>query len=42
MATHSDDLIKEFCNKALLLEGGKIQYFGDTHKALELYRAKEV
>lgn len=38
MATHSDDLIKEFCNKALLLDSGRIQYFGDTEEALTLYR----
>lgn len=41
MATHSDELIKEFCNKALLLEGGGIKYFGDVSKALELYHMKE-
>jgi ABC-2 type transport system ATP-binding protein/lipopolysaccharide transport system ATP-binding protein len=37
MATHSDALIKEFCNKALLLQGGRIQYFGDIDQALEMY-----
>lgn len=37
MATHSDELIKELCNKALLLEGGKVKYFGDITKALECY-----
>lgn len=41
MATHADDLIKEFCNKALLLQGGSIQYFGDTHEALARYREKK-
>ncbi len=41
MATHSDDLIKEFCNKTLLLEGGRIKYFGDTQTALNLYHNKE-
>ncbi len=37
MATHSDDLIKEFCNKVLLLEGGKIKYLGNPEEALKLY-----
>lgn len=37
MATHSDDLIKEFCNKALLLENGQVKYYGNVEKALELY-----
>lgn len=37
MATHSDELIKEFCNKVLLLEGGKIKYFGDPETALAIY-----
>ncbi len=37
MATHSDDLITEFCNKVLLLEGGQIKYLGDPGEALRLY-----
>jgi ABC-type polysaccharide/polyol phosphate transport system ATPase subunit len=37
MATHSDDLILEFCNKVLLLEGGRIKYLGDPAEALRLY-----
>lgn len=40
LATHADELIKEFCNKALLLEGGQIKYFGDTEQALELYHTE--
>jgi ABC-type polysaccharide/polyol phosphate transport system ATPase subunit len=37
MATHADDLIKEFCNKVLLLDGGRIAYLGDPDEALRLY-----
>jgi len=37
MATHTDELIKEFCNKVLLLESGEIKYFGDPKQALALY-----
>jgi ABC-type polysaccharide/polyol phosphate transport system ATPase subunit len=40
LATHADSLIKEFCNKALLLEGGCIKYFGDIEQALALYHNK--
>ena len=40
MATHSDDLIKEFCNKTLLLENGQVKYFGDTQTALDIYHNK--
>jgi ABC-type polysaccharide/polyol phosphate transport system ATPase subunit len=40
MATHSDDLIREFCNKALLLENGQVKYYGAVDKALKLYHAQ--
>jgi ABC-2 type transport system ATP-binding protein len=39
-ATHSDELIREFCNKTLLLEGGRIKYFGSVDEGLELYHRK--
>lgn len=39
MATHSDDLIRKFCNKALMLEGGTVKYFGDVETTLALYNA---
>lgn len=37
MATHSDELISEFCNKVLLLEGGKVKFFGPVEEGLRLY-----
>jgi ABC-type polysaccharide/polyol phosphate transport system ATPase subunit len=37
MASHSDELLTEFCNKALLLEGGRIKYFGEIKTALHNY-----
>lgn len=40
MATHSDELIKEFCNKALLLENGQVKYFGSVEKALDIYHKR--
>jgi ABC-type polysaccharide/polyol phosphate transport system ATPase subunit len=39
MASHADDIIKKFCTKALLLEGGQVKFFGDVDTALELYQA---
>lgn len=39
LATHSDALINEFCNKTLLLEGGRIKYFGDVEGGLAAYHA---
>lgn len=40
LATHSDELITEFCNKALLLEAGQVKFFGDTKEALDIYHNK--
>jgi ABC-2 type transport system ATP-binding protein len=37
-ASHSDETIKKFCNKAILLEKGNVKYFGDADKAFEIYR----
>ena len=37
MATHAEDLIKEFCNKCVLMEAGQIKFIGNTTEALELY-----
>lgn len=40
IASHANNLIQEFCNKAILLEGGKVKYVGDTQTALDLYQKK--
>lgn len=37
LATHANDIIKEFCNKALVMEAGRIKFFGDVQQAFELY-----
>ncbi len=37
LASHSDEIIEEFCNKVLLLEGGQVKFFGDTKTGLEVY-----
>jgi ABC-type polysaccharide/polyol phosphate transport system ATPase subunit len=42
IATHADELIKEFCNKALLLENGQVKYFGDVETAFNQYRRESM
>lgn len=37
IATHADELIKEFCNKVLVMEGGKAKFFGKVEEGLEIY-----
>lgn len=39
MTTHSDELIREFCTKVVLLEGGQIKYCGDPEEAITRYHA---
>ena len=36
-AAHSDEVIKRFCNKVLLLEAGSVRYFGPMKEGLSLY-----
>lgn len=40
MASHSDALIRRLCNKALLLEKGKIKAYGEVEKVLRVYYEK--
>ena len=42
LASHANDLIEEFCNKAILLEGGNLKYFGDVNTAIEKYEASQI
>ena len=37
IASHITELVKEFCDKAILLDAGRLKYFGDIHTAIELY-----
>jgi ABC-2 type transport system ATP-binding protein len=39
IASHSDDVIRKICNKAVLLEAGRVKFFGPTEEALEAYAA---
>ncbi len=40
LATHADELIHEFCNKILLMESGKVKFFGDVKEGMALYHQK--
>lgn len=40
LASHSEPVVKSICNKAILLEHGKIKYFGDVTRAFEFYHAQ--
>jgi ABC-2 type transport system ATP-binding protein len=40
MANHTDEIIKEFCTKVLLLEAGKLKYYGPVEQGLALYHSK--
>lgn len=42
MANHDNKLIKQFCNKAVLLDSGRVKYFGPTDKAIEIYSGASV
>ncbi len=37
LASHSNDVIKRICNKAILLEAGKVKYFGTIEKVFAHY-----
>lgn len=40
MANHAEEIMREFCNKCLLLDGGKVKYFGSVEEALDIYHKK--
>ncbi len=37
MASHSEDIIRQFCNRALVLEGGCVKYIGAVDEAFQYY-----
>jgi len=37
LASHSDDVIKKFCNKAILIEHGILKFFGPVEEAYNYY-----
>lgn len=38
IASHITELVKEFCDKAILLEEGRLKFFGDIDTAIEIYK----
>ena len=41
VASHSDALLKMFCNKGALFRNGRLIYFGNLQEALRLYSQPE-
>ena len=42
LASHSDHVIKKFCNRAVLLEHGKLIYDGTPNDVIEKYHSRTV
>lgn len=40
LASHSGAILKEFCNKGLIMEGGRIKFYGTVDDALSIYAEK--
>lgn len=38
LASHSNDIIRRFCNKILILDHGEIQFFGDIETGMDWYK----
>ena len=39
LASHSEPLVRQICNKAALMEGGKLKAFGIIDEVFEAYYA---
>jgi ABC-2 type transport system ATP-binding protein len=39
LVSHGMDVIRKYCNRAAFMKFGQIEFFGDTGKAIELYKA---
>lgn len=40
LASHDNELIRGFCNKAVLMDGGRVISFGDVDEVIELYERR--
>jgi ABC-type polysaccharide/polyol phosphate transport system ATPase subunit len=38
LVSHSMETISRYCNRAAYMKSGELVYFGDTDKAIELYK----
>jgi ABC-2 type transport system ATP-binding protein len=41
LASHSDDLVLRLCNKAVLMEHGRVRWSGEVNEGLEIYRGRQ-
>lgn len=37
LVSHSMEVIKQYCNRAAFMKNGKLEFFGETEKAIDLY-----
>lgn len=37
LVSHSMEIIKKYCNRAIFMKNGRLEYIGDPEKAIELY-----
>ncbi len=42
LASHSDDIIKKFCNRALLLEHGRVVSLGSPEEVIDTYHGRTI
>src|SRR5262249_20767329 len=42
LASHSDEMIRSFCHRALWLEHGRVMMSGDADEVIDAYRGKMV
>jgi ABC-type polysaccharide/polyol phosphate transport system ATPase subunit len=40
LASHSEDLLRRYCTRGLILERGQLRYDGSLYRALQLYRGQ--
>jgi ABC-2 type transport system ATP-binding protein/lipopolysaccharide transport system ATP-binding protein len=42
LASHTDELVRRLCNKAVLMEHGRAAWVGEVNEALAVYRGRQV
>ena len=40
LASHSEDLLRRYCSRGVILERGSVRYDGSLYRALQLYRGQ--
>ena len=40
LASHSEDLLRRYCTRGLILERGRLVYDGSLFRALQLYKGQ--